>query len=228
MKFISFLLIITVIFGFSLMPVKSFNLKNIEVKTEWPLTENQLLNKLSSFKNNNLIFLKLSSISATLNTIPWVKDVFIKKRFPNSILVKIETEKPVALFRKKDKLFFLNIDGKIIDEAKKELLKNSSYPIITFFGKKDNWHMPSVIAMLSSISKQLNDNVSELVLMYYPYFRIFLSSSHLEIEFDVKEWELQMPFLLKLLSNPMSQGGRLSKINLVLLKKAIVNSAISK
>lgn len=162
---------------------------------------------------------------------PWVKKVFIKKRFPDAVFIKVESEKPVAILREGKEFFFLNSDGKIIGDWK--FFKNSNYPIISVERSiKSEWHIPSLLSILDTLLKKgLGGDdlkISELVLMHYPYFKIFLSSPRLEIEFDQTEWEAQLPILSSLLNDSASNARRFSKINLVLLKKAVVNSVISK
>jgi len=119
-----FLLIITLIFlttfnprNFDTISKKNdqlFEIKNIEIKNSFLIDENEVMQKLTSIYKKNIFFVNRLDIEEPLKGIDFFEKVEVKKKYPNSIIIKIfETEPVAVLFRNQTK-YILDSSSKLI------------------------------------------------------------------------------------------------------------------
>jgi len=79
-------------------------------------TENKLdlIKKLDFFKFKNIIFLDEIRIKEVINSNPFVERFSIFKKYPSELQIKIDKTKFLAYVQKKDGLFFLGSNQKLI------------------------------------------------------------------------------------------------------------------
>ena len=83
-----------------------FDLKTIEIENNLLLKDNDIKNLLISFYNKNLVFLKNNEVKKALMQNSLIESFIIKKKYPNTLKVKIFEKKPIAvLFDKKNKFY---------------------------------------------------------------------------------------------------------------------------
>lgn len=80
------------------------------------LTEEEIIKKFDGVLNaESLIAIDLVPLRARLIEHTWIKDVEITKRFPQTISVKVEVEKPAFLYKKASSApEFLDFNGRVI------------------------------------------------------------------------------------------------------------------
>ena len=109
-----FLLLITLIFLSTYSPItlKSneekknlfFNIKNIKILNTRLVKEKTIKKKLNKIYNKNIFLVKKSDITEPLKEIDFFDYVEVKKKYPNTILLKVFETYPVAiLYKNKDK-----------------------------------------------------------------------------------------------------------------------------
>jgi cell division septal protein FtsQ len=83
----------------------------------------ELLNKLNFLKVSNLFFLDQKKIIEIMNANNLVNDYSVYKQYPSTINIKIEKTVFLAQLKKKNNLFFLGSNGKLIktDIIQKEI-----------------------------------------------------------------------------------------------------------
>ena len=83
-----------------------FDLKTIEIENNLLLKDKDIKNLLISFYNKNLVFLKNNEVKKALMQNSLIESFIIKKKYPNTLKVKIFEKKPIAvLFDKKNKFY---------------------------------------------------------------------------------------------------------------------------
>ena len=83
-----------------------FDLKTIEIENNLLLKDNDIKNLLISFYNKNLVFLNNNEVKKALMQNSLIESFNIKKKYPNTLKVKIFEKKPIAvLFDKKNKFY---------------------------------------------------------------------------------------------------------------------------
>ena len=83
-----------------------FDLKTIEIENNLLLKDNDIKNLLISFYNKNLVLLNNDEVKKALMQNSLIESFNIKKKYPNTLKVKIFEKKPIAvLFDKKNKFY---------------------------------------------------------------------------------------------------------------------------
>ena len=86
-----------------------FTVQDIEVTNNILVSKNQVIEKLDSIYNKNIFFLKEQDIQEPIKDINFLKKVEVKKKYPNTVIIKIfETEPIGILFKNKEKYLLDN------------------------------------------------------------------------------------------------------------------------
>ena len=109
-----FLLFSTITFQQKIV-ISKFNLKNIIIENNLLLKEKDIKILLSSIYGKNLIFLKNSEIEKYLIKNDLIESFNIKKKYPNTLKIKIFEKKPIAILFYKKKKFYLSDKGDLIE-----------------------------------------------------------------------------------------------------------------
>lgn len=123
--YIIFLLLISLIFLTTYSP----NSLNINLKEENSffevkkiiITNNIITNKdniekeLSNIYSKNIFLIKRKDIEKSLKKIDFVEKVEVKKKYPNTIIVKVFETKPVGIIFKDKKKYIIDNSSKLID-----------------------------------------------------------------------------------------------------------------
>ena len=112
-----------------------FDLKTIEIENNLLLNDNDIKKLLISFYNKNLVFLKNNELKKALMQNSLIESFIIKKKYPNTLKVKIFEKKPIAvLFDKKNK-FYLSEKIDLIEFKNLQNYQNLPYVL----GNKDDF-----------------------------------------------------------------------------------------
>lgn len=84
------------------------------------------ISKLDS--DQSLLTINLKAIKAKMERHPWVRSVDLEKRFPHTLIVKVEKEIPCAVVAL-DRMFYMNRWGKLFKEL--DRTDYMDYPIVT-------------------------------------------------------------------------------------------------
>lgn len=198
--------------------------EEVQVAADWPLTNDAVRGMLPPLKGKNLLLIRPSSIIQLLQSKPWIREVSIKKEYPNRLLLRVETERPEAITLQKGAPYFLTRNGKIIDKATPEMLRTLDLPLVSTENSFQAWKFADVLQMYESFKKEFGNrfSISQIALGNFPYLKVFLSNPKIEILLNFDQWQVQLPHLMTLLNGPPSQIRQLHRINLVFPKKAIV------
>ena len=91
-----------------------FNVKNIEITNNYLISKNEIKLKLQNITGKNIFFLKNDDLVNPLYMIEFLHQVEIKKKYPNTIKIKIYEEKPIGILNKKKTKFFVCESSKLI------------------------------------------------------------------------------------------------------------------
>jgi cell division protein FtsQ len=61
-----------------------------------------------------MIWVKLQSIYDRLNTLPWVKEVVVERKWPNQLFIQIQEKEPLARWQQNYKVALIDADGTVI------------------------------------------------------------------------------------------------------------------
>ncbi len=129
------LALLTTITSQQKITVSKFNLKKIIVANNFLIKEKDIKNLLLPVYDRNLVFLDYSEIEKALMQNSFIESFNIKKKYPNTLKIKIFEKKPIAILQNKKKKYYLS---ERIDLIEFENLKNyQDLPYI--FGNKENF-----------------------------------------------------------------------------------------
>ena len=128
------LALLTTITSQQKITVSKFNLKKIIVENNFLIKEKDIKNSLLPIYDRNLVFLDYSEIEKVLMQNSFIESFKIKKKYPNTLKIKIFEKKPIAILQNKKKKYYLS---ERIDLIEFENLKITRLPYI--FGNKGNF-----------------------------------------------------------------------------------------
>jgi cell division septal protein FtsQ len=102
---------------FNLISKKSdvlFKIENIEIKNNFLINKSEIKEKLSNIRKENIFFIKRKDIEEPLKKIDFLKKIEVKKRYPNTIIIKIFETKPVAILFKNKVKYIIDSSSNLI------------------------------------------------------------------------------------------------------------------
>ena len=118
--------------------------------------------KLNNFKGNNIVFVSRSKLREIKDDLIFVKELRIKKVYPDKIKVIIIEHKPIGIFINKNQNFLLTESGKIIKNYQSKDFKY--LPLINGPGAEKKFHI-----FYRSLK---NMNFQNNLISQYNYFHI--------------------------------------------------------
>ena len=112
-----------------------FPIKKIKIENTSILDSVELKNKFEFLRNASLFFLKKDQIIEVTNKYDFISSIQIKKKYPNTIIISVFEEKPIATEIIEKKRYYLTEKGKKINFIEIKAFKN--LPVI--FGDHKNF-----------------------------------------------------------------------------------------
>ena len=159
-KIISYIFLIIFLSTLNSKHVSEIRLKNVDQITVIGLQENEkkdLLNDLQLLNLNNIFFLKKFELTNKLDANKLIENYTIFKKYPSSILIKVNKTKFLANVFNNGESFVLGSNGKLLETIEK---KNN---LPNIFGEYDK---DSFFNLLKSI-KNSNFKVSNIKNLYF-------------------------------------------------------------
>ena len=109
-----------------------FNLAIREIRGLRNVPENQILMKLKAVEdqNKNVISLDLDEIRRSLELIPWIRSVVVRRVLPDKLIIEVTERVPIA-FARVDHATFLVDDQGVLLESDSEYPHEFDFPVIT-------------------------------------------------------------------------------------------------
>ena len=87
--------------------ISKFNIKEIIIENNVLLSEKDIKRSLSSIYDKNLLFLKNKEIEEKIIQNSFIDSFNIKKKYPNTLKIKIFEKKPIFIIFNQKKKFYL-------------------------------------------------------------------------------------------------------------------------
>jgi len=114
-----------------------FKIENIEIKNTFLISKNKINDRLGDIYNKNIFLIKRDDINEPLKGIDFLGKIEVKKKYPNTIIIKIFETKPVAIIFKNKEKYFLDNLSTLVDFN--ERIDASSLPNVFGEGAKINF-----------------------------------------------------------------------------------------
>ena len=131
-KFILFLSLFLILITLSTFNPKNFKsnnkffaVKNILVVNTKILNNKYVKNLFwNELENNNILFLDLNKIQKITAKEELISHIEIKKKYPNTIIIKVFEKEPIAIYFDKKKFYYITKEGDLTDYFKSRLLNS--------------------------------------------------------------------------------------------------------
>ena len=91
-----------------------FQIKNIEIKNNLLIDKSELKKKLHNIYKKNIFFIREKDIEGPIGEIDFLEKVEVKKKYPNTIIIKVFETKPVAIIFKNKVKYLLDSSSNLI------------------------------------------------------------------------------------------------------------------
>ena len=108
-----------------------FKIQNIEITNNNKINKTDIINKLNHIYNKNILFISNDDISESLKTVNYLEKIEVKKKYPDTIVIKIYETKPVGIVFKNNTKYIIDTVSNLI--TFNDNLVNNNFPNI--FGK---------------------------------------------------------------------------------------------
>ncbi len=85
--------------------IDNFNLRKIEIENNFLLKDNDIKKSLKSIYNKNLLTLNYKEIEQVLMQNSFIDSFDVKKKYPETLKIKVFERKPIAILLNKKKNF---------------------------------------------------------------------------------------------------------------------------
>ena len=108
-----------------------FKIQNIEITNNNKINKTDIINKLNHIYNKNILFISNDDISESLKTVNYLEKIEVKKKYPDTIVIRIYETKPVGILFKNNTKYIIDTLSNLI--TFNDNLVNNNFPNI--FGK---------------------------------------------------------------------------------------------
>lgn len=115
-----------------------FSIREIELTGIKNSDENKIKKKLDEFKGKNIILISTKKLKETIKDFDFIREIKIKKIYPEKIKVEINELKPLAIFTNDNQMYLLLEAGKIIEY--KEVSDRDSLTLVYGKGAEKNFY----------------------------------------------------------------------------------------
>lgn len=127
-----------------------FYVDEIQVEGNNEILKKDIISKLDEFKNKPIVYVNTNLLVSNISSDARVKEVIIKKSYPNKLKVYIEERKPLAYVMNNDKLFAVDENLNIFTSY--DELDNKGLPIVYYNNKDEENDISMIIKSLSKSS----------------------------------------------------------------------------
>lgn len=171
-----------------------FKIEFVRIESSSDELKASIQEKLPFLFGASLFDINPSFLIQSIHTNPWVDAVLIKKKYPHELLIKVFEKNPFCVLYDNNKFFWVDHGLRIIDNVGNRNIKKKF--IIYSFSQEDvkeDWQNKEIIDIIDSFNRDpfLGSRLSEIVLDYYPYFKIYLKGDQKEIIFSYKNFNNQ-------------------------------------
>jgi len=88
----------------------------IEVKGNRHLSDKEIASLLRLGQRESMLRISSRELSGRVLESPWIRDVVIRKELPHTLIVKVKEAEPVALLKRKGRLYIVGRSGDLLEE----------------------------------------------------------------------------------------------------------------
>ena len=150
----------------------TFNINGLE-----KIEKNYIEKKLKKYLKTSIFLLPLDEISNSIKENNWIKKIKLSTNYKDTLFINIEEYKPLGIYNFNNKLFFFDVNGKIIDHYDTSKKFNDSF--IEFKGQSSNLEAKVLIDILNNLKFQKKYKIKNAELINKRRWDILLTNDTL-------------------------------------------------
>ena len=127
-----------------------FKIQNIKIINNNLIDENTIIEKLTEIYEKNILFIERNDIERTLKSIEFLEKIEVKKKYPNTIIIKVYETNPIAILFKKNHKYLLDSSSNLIlfnesmlfDDLPSIFGEGAEQDFINFYNQLENNNFP--------------------------------------------------------------------------------------
>ena len=138
---------------FSVSPQKKnlfFKIQNIEIINNHIINENEIIKKLAHIYEKNILLIERNDLERPLKSIDFLEKIEVKKKYPNTLIIKVYETKPIAILFKKNHKYILDSSSNLItfnenmfiDDFPNVFGEGAEQDFINFYNQLENNNFP--------------------------------------------------------------------------------------
>ena len=139
-----------------------FTIKNIIIENNLLINAAEIKSRLNNLYKKNIFLVEKNDIEIPLNKIDFLKEVEVKKKYPNTIIIKIYETEPIAIIFKNNTKKLIDSSSNLIEISKIE--KTGELPKVFGINAEKNF--------VSFLNKLKKNNFSHKKIKNFYYFQI--------------------------------------------------------
>tara|TARA_A100001234_G_scaffold195827_1_gene184965 strand:+ start:250 stop:921 length:672 start_codon:yes stop_codon:yes gene_type:complete len=181
-----------------------FKIKHVQFNNNNYLEENIKYKIINNLEKQSLLSINYKAISSLLKESQWVENFKINKNYPDKIILEINEFKPIAVFKKKEKLYFINSNFEITNKIAN---KSNNFIVIQALGL---YQKKTFKKKFSKIMKsKFYSNIKSINILNLNRLDIYLKNNT-----NIKLGDYDINFQLMALTKVMKKYKNLSTIDL--------------
>ncbi len=181
-----------------------FKIKHVQFNNNNYLEENIKYKIINNLEKQSLLSINYKAISSLLKESQWVENFKINKNYPDKIILEINEFKPIAVFKKKEKLYFINSNFEITNKIAN---KSNNFIVIQALGL---YQKKTFKKKFSKIMKsKFYSNIKSINILNLNRLDIYLKNNT-----NIKLGDYDINFQLMALTKVMKNYKNLSTIDL--------------
>ena len=128
-----------------------FKIQNIEIINNHLIRENEIVERLAHIYEKNILFIERNDVEKPLKSIDFLEKIEVKKKYPNTIIIKVYETKPIAILFKKNHKYLLDSSSNLITFSENMLIddlpsvfgEGAEQDFINFYNQLENNNFPN-------------------------------------------------------------------------------------
>jgi len=143
----------TLLFGVFIFRVSAnfMIISEIKVTGNHYLDREEVLSGAGLHNGMNLFRLDLDGVDKRLRQNPWIREAFLKKQFPYTLMIRIKEATPEALLSLHGRLFLIDNEGNVLQEIKDKV--NRFLPVINIDPEKDHKGFKESLRLIEALDE---------------------------------------------------------------------------
>lgn len=208
-----------------LFEIRAIEVRGVERVRPWEL---QVVGELAV--GQNLLSVDEGETTGKLERHPWIKEVALRRCFPNRIILDVREREPAAILSYGE-LYYVDEDGEVFKKVKPGDRLN--LPILTGLDKPGHLQKGAIgrqairesLALIQKVAEKTRfqpDQISEVHLDENAGYSIYTANAVAKIHLGWDAFDLKLERLMKLLEQERLDLGQVRQIDLDLTRWAVV------